>query len=299
MISDPSPQPFIHKLFIGPEGLHAPWRVLIYVGMQVSLFAVLVGLVDHGEDIIRLRVQLYDKVAFTLSAILPALLMARLENRSFAIYGLPILLRKSWKKFLIGSLWGIAAITFLLLILRGLNAFYFGPLALHGKRAIEFAIFWGVFFLLVALSEEFLVRGYTQFTLTQAIGFWPSAILLSIAFGLLHLRNRGEASIGIVAASVIGFFLCLTLRRTGNLWFAVGFHTLWDWGESYLYSVPDSGTVVTNHLLRSSFHGPAWLTGGTVGPEGSVLLFVVVALLWILFDRTHRETKYSPPAATK
>jgi hypothetical protein len=34
------------------------------------------------------------------------------------------------------------------------------------------------------------------------------------------------------------------------------------------------------------------MTGGSVGPEGSVLLFVVMVVVWILFDRTHRETKY-------
>ena len=44
----------------------------------------------------------------------------------------------------------------------------------------------------------------------------------------------------------------------------------------------DSGTMVQGHLLNPSFHGAAWLTGGTVGPEGSVLVFVVIAgdVLW-------------------
>jgi hypothetical protein len=89
----------------------------------------------------------------------------------------------------------------------------------------------------------------------------------------------------------IGFFFCLTLRRTGDLWWAVGFHMSWDWGESYLYSVPDSGTMLPGHLLNSSFHGPAWLTGGSVGPEGSYLVFVVLAALWVLFDRVYPGVK--------
>jgi hypothetical protein len=61
-----------------------------------------------------------------------------------------------------------------------------------------------------------------------------------------------------------------------------------------LYSVPDSGGVSPGHLLKSSFHGPKWLTGGSVGPEGSVLIFVLLVLLWILFDRTYPEVKYNP-----
>src|SRR5581483_6729785 len=74
----------------------------------------------------------------------------------------------------------------------------------------------------------------------------------------------------------------------------VGFHAAWDWGETYFYSVPDSGQVFPGHLLNSSFHGPRWLSGGSVGPEGSVLLFFVIAMTWVAFDRLHREVKYAP-----
>ena len=66
----------------------------------------------------------------------------------------------------------------------------------------------------------------------------------------------------------------------------------WDWGESYLYSVPDSGTYLPGHLLNSTFHGPIWLTGGSVGPEGSYLTFAVLVALWFVFDRVYPEVKY-------
>ena len=95
-----------------------------------------------------------------------------------------------------------------------------------------------------------------------------------------------------MAAGLIGFFLCLTLRRTGDLWWAVGFHMAWDWGESYLYSVPDSGAVLPGHLFNSSFRGPEWLTGGSVGPEGSYLVFAVIGVLWFVFDRAYPTVKY-------
>ena len=76
------------------------------------------------------------------------------------------------------------------------------------------------------------------------------------------------------------------------MWWAVGFHMAWDWGESYLYSVPDSGAILPGHLINSSLHGPVWLTGGSVGPEGSYLAFVVIGTLWVLFDRAYPEVKY-------
>jgi len=142
-------------------------------------------------------------------------------------------------------------------------------------------------FLLVGLFEEFSFRGYSQFTLARGIGFWPAALVLSCLFGLNHLRNEGEQWKGVLAAAFIGLFFCLTLRRTGNLWFAVGFHGAWDWGETFFYSVPDSGMVAPGHLLNSSIRGSEWLSGGSVGPEGSVLCFAVIAVVWIAFDRMY------------
>jgi membrane protease YdiL (CAAX protease family) len=223
-----------------------------------------------------------------IAAVIPALVLARVERRPWNVYGLPG--KQAFRRlFWTGSLWGFAGISLLMFALYGLHAFVFGHIVLHAPRLARFAAFWAVMFLLVGLFEEFFLRGYVQFTLARGIGFWPAALVLSCGFGLIHLRNDGEQWRGILAAAVIGFFFCLTLRRTGNLWFAVGFHAAWDWGETFFYSVPDSGMVAPGHLLSSSLRGSPWLSGGTVGPEGSVLCFVVIAVLWIAFDRIYPE----------
>ena len=281
----------MHAVFLGPDGLRVPWRFLLYLAIGAAI-VLLLGSVRHFWHP---RLQLWEGVLgeleILISAVAAAFIMARIETRSFDAYGLPLRLAFG-KLFWVGMAWGIASLTVLMLIMRGAGLFYFGGLALHGTRMVKFAAFYALFFLLVGLGEEFTARGYTQFTLTQGMGFWPSAILLSAMFGGIHLSNQGEAWIGILGAAVIGFFFCLTLRRTGNLWFAVGFHASWDWGETYLYSVPDSGGVWPGHLLKSSFHGSPWLTGGSVGPEGSVLLFVIIGLTWVAFDRVYPEAKY-------
>ena len=280
-----------HGIFLGPGGLRAGWRLLVYLFLVAALFFISQVVLNSLHMLGPLRLIFVDKVLFVLEVTLPALFLARLEQRPFAAYGLPArgILDGNFR---LGLLWGIASVTLLILLLEAFHAYDFSGLAMHGYRLAKFALFWTAFFLLVALSEEFLLRGYTQFTLGGAIGFWPAAVLLSLMFGGIHLANQGENWMGILGVAIVGFFFCLTLRRTGNLWFAVGFHAAWDWGESYLYSVPDSGTLVPGHLLRSSLHGPRVITGGTVGPEGSVLLLVVMAVVWIAFDRTHRQAKY-------
>ena len=278
-------------LFIGPHGLRAGWRFVIYLAgffavLFLLSFVVKFMLPSRPHPVPPLWGFLIGECVLLLSAVLPAVALARFEKRPFGAYGLP---RPGafGKQFWIGAVWGLIAITILLLVMRGVGAFYFGGLALHGARVLKFAVFWGVLFLTVGFAEEFLFRGYSLFTLAEGIGFWPAALLLSAIFGVVHLGNQGEAWIGGLAAACIALFFCLTLRRTGNLWFAVGMHASWDWGESFLYSVPDSGTVTPGHLLNSSFHGPQWLTGGSVGPEGSALVFVLIAVMWVVFDRLY------------
>ena len=287
-VSQPS---YARALFLGPDGLRPGWGFVFYIVMFYPLYRLADQLVTRFGPSGELRFMMLEEFGALLAAVIPTLVLAKVERRPWGAYGLP--LRQAFGKiFWTGALWGLAGITLLLVSLGGLHAFDFGHLMLHGPRIVKYAAFWAATFLLVGFFEEFLLRGYTQFTLTRAVGFWPGALLLSCAFGLIHIRNGGEEWNGLLAVAFIGLFFCLTLQRTGTLWFAVGFHAAWDWGETFVYSVPDSGTVFPGHLLRSSLHGPRWLTGGSVGPEGSVLCFVVIALLCVAFDRAYREVKY-------
>lgn len=278
----------VHQIFIGPQGLRSGWRFVTYVVGFVVLTLVFSQItrafVPRTHGLPPLWFFLVGEIEQLIAAVLPALALSHLENRPFDDYGLPH--RKAFgKNFWIGVLWGFAAITLLLLSMRGLGNFYFGGVGLHGVRVLKFAAFWGVLFLTVGLFEEFVTRGYAQFTLAQGIGFWPAAVLISILFGLAHLSNPGEAWIGALGVVCISLFWCFTLQRTGSLWFSVGMHAAWDWCETFFYSVPDSGITAPGHLMNPSFHGSKWITGGPVGPEGSVLIFVLIAVLWIVFDR--------------
>jgi uncharacterized protein len=128
-----------------------------------------------------------------------------------------------------------------------------------------------------------LFRGYTQYTLGEGIGFWPAAVALSLLFGGAHLSNPGEGWVGAASVVMIALFFCFSLKRTGNLWYAVGLHASFDWGETFLYSVPNSGAVMEGHLSNAVLQaGPKWLTGGTVGPEGSVFCFLTVLLQFLV-----------------
>jgi len=221
---------------------------------------------------------------FVLSLLVAVSVMSRIERRSLGDYGLPgrdVFGRYFWQ----GVAWGLLAVTCVMVLIFAGRGFSFGGLALHGGSLVGYGVGWAIVFLMVGFFEEFLFRGYPQFTLTTAMGFWPSAVLLSIVFGFVHLGSRGENWMGGAAAGLFGLFLCFTLRRTGNLWFALGLHASFVYGETFIYSVPNSGFPSYGHLLNSTLQGPRWLTGGSVGPEASVMMFVVLALLFMLFVR--------------
>lgn len=281
-------------IFLGPQGLRVVWRLLLFLGFGIVIFYIERTFLSIFLRDIHLGLWMYviGESELFLAVLGASIIMSLMEGRDFGAYGLPV--RFAFKKlFWVGALWGIVSLSVLLLAMRVLGAFHLHGLAIHGARIFKFALFYGLFFLIVGFFEEFLFRGYLLFTLGQGIGFWPAAVVLSIAFGAIHIGNTGESWIGVAAVVFIGLFWCLTLRRTGNLWFAVGLHSAWDWGETYLYSVPDSGGVMPGHLTRSFFHGSRWITGGSVGPEGSVLIFGLLVIMWALFQHLYKQNNYA------
>jgi uncharacterized protein len=97
-----------------------------------------------------------------------------------------------------------------------------------------------------------------------------------LSFGAVHRVNGGEKWAGLFSIVFIGLIFALALRRTGNLWFVVGLHAAFDLGETFLFSVPNSGMKFENHLSNATLSGPDWLTGGSVGPEGSIFSFLTM-----------------------
>src|SRR5713226_5806603 len=231
------------------------------------------------------------------SALAAAWIMSQLEKRSFAAYGLP--LRSAFGKlFWLGAIFGLVEISALIGAMAVLGSYHFGSIVLmNAAQLLRWLIFWAVFFLVVGLYEEFEFRGYVQFTLAQGLGFWPAALVLSLAFGAVHISNPGETWSGIAGIVWTGLFWCFTLWRTGSLWFAVGMHASFDFGETFLYSVPDSGEVFPGHLSSATLHGTGWLTGGTAGPEGSVFDFVLLLLFFYAVHRLFPDLPWKDPKA--
>jgi membrane protease YdiL (CAAX protease family) len=306
----------LRKIFYGPNGLRAGWRLFLYI-LLIAIFSVTTRWIRHhffpapphpaSAPLEPVRESITRALGFFFCAF-AAWIMSKIEGEKWGHYGLP--LRRAFGfDFWFGCLWGMVGVSLVMGALWAAGAYRIEGLALAGGAIGKYAVLWGILFLIVGLLEEYSLRGYTQYTLASGIGFWPAALVFSALFLLGHLGNPGENWMGLSDVFIIGMFLCFTLWRTGFLWFAVGMHAAWDWGLTYLYSVPNSGTIASGHLLNVRTQGPAWLTGGSAGPEGSVfnlifdlLCFAVFAMIykqrrWVgMNDRRRANERRIPPA---
>jgi membrane protease YdiL (CAAX protease family) len=290
------------SVFFGRREIRAGWGLLIYGVLLCGCFwgllqatrallrAFHVHFGDHPPGVESAEGLLLGQSLLLLSAFIALAVMGRLEARSFASYGIPwtgALGPMFWR----GAVWGLVVFSGAILLLWAAGGYSFGGFALADGRLLGYALLWAVIAVVNGLGENLALLGYPLFTLSRGLGFWPATLLMSGLFAAGHYNNPGESAVGLASILLQGVFLCFTVRRTGGLWFSVGLHAGGIFAEDFLLSVPDSGTVFTGHLLHASLQGPPWLTGGTVGPEGSVVTLAVFVLAFAAFALVYRGTR--------
>ena len=183
---------------------------------------------------------------------------------------------------------------------RGLN--FWWALAAIGAVCLDLALrtkgngVWGVYVIaLLGLIPCLLL----QLKNGKGSSFWQAAWVTSTLFGFIHTSNNGENWIGIFAAAAIGFIFCVSIRLTGSAWWAIGCHAAWDWAETYFYGTADSGLQAQGHYLTTKPSGAILWSGGTDGPEGSLLIIPVVLLLLAAILVLYGRRKPSALVATR
>jgi len=295
----------LKNVFLGPSGLRSGWRLAIFLAITVALQAVfgeILDLIVKSRGIIvpddLNPVVFFVSDSVTLIAVLLATwIMARWERRKLAEYGLPgrnALGRRFWE----GAAFGFAGVSLLILLIFLVGGYSPGSLALHGAALARATLLWVLASLAIGFTEEFLFRGYPQFILAQGMGFWPAAFLISILFGALHYFTKPfERWPDWASTGLLALLICLTLRRTGDLRFAIGFHAAFDFAAMFVYSGPNGGKLASDRLLTATFHGNDWLTGGQLGPEASLLVFPVIAAMFLVFHLLYRAPTGTPTSS--
>jgi len=258
--------------------------LMIWVGTGLIL-PVLILWASHGllrgRTALSIENELRAKGTTALFIALATWLVARMQKRPLDDYGIPprqALGLRFWE----GCVWGFGMLSVLLLALRISGHFRIEAANLRTDAFLRYALGWAAVFLCVAISKEFMFRGYLLFVTSRRAGFWRASVGLSIGFAVAHLGNPGENVLGILQVFGTGLLFCFMIRRTGSLWFALGYHAAWDWAETFFYGTADSGILGIGRFLNTSSEGPNWIIGGATGPEGSVIALLIVGLCALL-----------------
>jgi membrane protease YdiL (CAAX protease family) len=327
----PAPVHAPNKIFFGRFGFRAGWGMAIFIVLYAILSIVggifALGTTGKMKEAMAIRAQASahpnaPKPKLNLPFV-PALVItsdgisflgmlgicwffSKAERRRLASYGIGKLRRSD---FFPGAFWGLAALSVLVFLLHAFHLLFFDARLLTGSALILYALKWLFAFLLVGFSEEYLLRGYLQFTLTRgvfglaekispsnarAVAFWIAAVIMSLVFGALHLGNGGENALGIAQVVLVGLVFSYVLWRTGSLWWAIGFHMAWDWAQSFLFGVPDSGNLSVGRLFQTHIAGKTILSGGVDGPEGSLLCVPVMLLVFVVVRFTTKPGEQPP-----
>jgi membrane protease YdiL (CAAX protease family) len=309
------PEGTIHKIFFGRFGFRAGWSIAIFLILAMIIIAIgsVMALVasGHAREVVAAHASAQAhpnepkpklNIPFTAGLVTAndgfgfACLLAvcwifsRAERRRFSAYGIG---NKRFTDAIPGAIWGVVSMSTLVAVLRWKHLLIFDGRALHGPSILGWGLAWLVAFIFVGFSEEYQFRGYLQFTLMrgfwglaeriapnnpQPVAFWIAATLLSLGFGAVHLGNGGENFLGIFQVVFVGMVFAYALFRTGSLWWGIGFHAVWDWSQSFLFGVADSGNISVGRLFITHPQGNKLLSGGTDGPEGSIFSAVAVFL---------------------
>lgn len=137
--------------------------------------------------------------------------------------------------------------------------------------------------LFVAFGEELSFRATIFRGICDSTGFWPAAVISAAAFALLHLPSMFVLGIGPLSALIalcniiIAGIVLAMLYNYGGLLNAIGFHFFWNFLEYNAFTLgPLQGA------LNVSESGPAWLTGGSFGPEASIIALPVVVAVAVI-----------------
>ena len=138
-----------------------------------------------------------------------------------------------------------------------------------------------------AVTEELLFRGVLFRIVEERTGTWIALVLTGLLFGLIHLLNPDASLWGAIAIAIeAGFMLAACYAATRTLWVPIGLHFGWNFAAGGIFSVVVSGNGDSKGLLDASTSGPAVLTGGAFGPEGSLYtvaagVVMTAAFMWI------------------
>lgn len=219
----------------------------------------------------------------------------RLEHKPLQMMLLPFS-RHLWRPLFFGLITGLAGIflVFGALVASGSVHPRWG-VAPVSSQVLLAAVGWFVeSSLLAPLLEEIECRGYLFQNVKRGWGTILAIIVTAAVFAARHLQNPNANALGLVNIAFISIVFTVGMLRFRSLWFPIGWHASWNFAQFFLFGLPNSGyspaglELQGTTLLVSQVSGPAWLTGGEFGLEGSAITTIVLIGILVFLLRLRR-----------
>jgi len=247
--------------------------------------------------VLQLGLQLDDEILGSLrrAGVFVTLILAYIAYARFFEKRSPHELRFKPLSVAMGALSGVAMIALVSSILFSTNVY-----EVTSYRGIQAGLLDIAYVILVAATiEEIVFRAVLFVALERRWGTVNALWLQSLLFSVLHIANLEETVtavdlvVTVVSGTLIGVFWTLLFIYTRNVWVVAANHAAWNFAV-VLTGLPLSGLSdwQVQAPLESISHGPNWLTGGSVGPEDSVLTIAMVLLSSVaLFAFAYRQQR--------
>jgi len=288
-------------IFINPQRhiLRSGWRVTIFFFLWLSFLFVLgraARLVMTGGDLTQdpSRVVgplglIFQSLLLIIAPLIATVVCLRaFDGRPWRCIGYQ-LHAGWWRDYLVGT--GVAAVMITAVV--GIE-WIAGALSLNWSSAPAGELFSGlvvsfVFFNTASAFEELSFRGYPLQTLLQDVHPAWAVIITSMLFSLAHSVNPHASILGLLNTVLAGIWLAVAYLKTRSLWLCTSLHWAWNWTMNAIYGLNVSGLegMVKNPLVGARQTGSDWLTGGSYGPEGGLLVTAVVSLGTLILWRAH------------
>lgn len=234
-------------------------------------------------------------VRLLLNLVIVAAICKILDCRMF---GFPLIGPKAGDLTAIGLATGLAVMVGAILAIMATGSAKAAISAQSPLSALLHGGGWLIFDFVGATGEELFGRVAILLVAERFVGWRGAAIVSGLMFSVVHLSNPGASWIWLVRLFFQGVLLAYAVYRTGSIWWSVGYHTGWNWASAPLFGAAGSGYLDEGHLLDFMPTGSSLITGGAVGPEGSIFAFVAVLcafglLVIITPDRMLRDGGHS------
>jgi membrane protease YdiL (CAAX protease family) len=262
-------------------------RLIVLGGIVLFMMAWSEGLIQAVEDSPWIAVATAIAMALVVIAVYVGW-GKFIERREVTELSLP----GAGREWAIGGLAGAGLYAGCVLLLMA-----FGMFQIEGLNPLSYMIPAAAMAIKSSVFEELLFRGVLFRSVEHMAGSWIAIIISSLVFGFIHLLNPDATIAGAAYIAIeAGLLLAAAYLLTRRLWMAIGYHMLWNYVQSAVFSGIVSGSVALPGLFQVRIDGPTFFTGGGFGMEQSIFALILCTIAGVVMLRVAMRRGHLVPA---